>query len=287
MTPINSFEEVGSGRRWHSGLSRWVPVLIVVVGLLLLAFYTVTDYSRVAESHVLNGADWVGYAVCHRISERSFAIGGRQLPLCARCTGMYLGVMLIFLVLALSGRLRYCELPPLPVLLLLVGFIGLMGVDGVNSYLHFFPNAPHFYRPRNWLRLVTGMGTGLAMGLLVFPALAQTLWRRPQYRRVINGFRELGGLLLLTALLVLLVLSNQPVILYVLALASAAGVLVIVTALQTVLFLMLFRWDGRAIKWYSAAVPLFLGLLLAIAEIAAVGWLRFSLTGTMTGFPGL
>jgi len=34
-------------------------------------------------------------------------------------------------------------------------------------------------------------------------------------------------------------------------------------------------------------VPLLIGLLFAIIEISAVSLLRFNLTGTMTGFPGL
>ena len=104
-----------------------------------MGFYTVTNSNALANHHLLDGADWAGYAVCHRITARSFSINGRQLPLCARCTGMYLGAMLTFVVLALAGRLRWSGLPPLPILLLLVGFIGVMGVDGINSYLHFFP----------------------------------------------------------------------------------------------------------------------------------------------------
>lgn len=31
-----------------------------------------------------------GSVVCHQIPERSFFIGGHQLPVCARCTGLYL-----------------------------------------------------------------------------------------------------------------------------------------------------------------------------------------------------
>src|SRR5450759_1456011 len=42
---------------------------------------------------LLGKADAIGYAVCHRISERSFHIGSIQLPLCARCSGMYLGAV--------------------------------------------------------------------------------------------------------------------------------------------------------------------------------------------------
>ncbi len=70
-----------------------------------------------------------------------------------------------------------------------------MGIDGLNSYSHFFPNAPHLYQPQNWLRLLTGMGTGVAMGLILLPALAQSLWRSPQFLPIIGTIRELVELL--------------------------------------------------------------------------------------------
>jgi hypothetical protein len=200
---------------------------------------------------------------------------------------MYLGFMLTFLLFGLSGRLRWSELPPLPILLIFIGFIGLMGIDGLNSYSHFFPNAPHLYQPRHWLRLVTGVGTGLAMGSLISPALAQTVWRYHEQRPVIGSLAELSGLLLAAGAAILLVLSNQPALLYVLALASAAGVLLIVTAINTIFLLILLRRDGQAKRWPEAAAPVLVGLLLAVSQIGAISLLRFNLTGTMTGFPGL
>lgn len=33
----------------------------------------------------------VGSVICHQLPERSFFVDGRQLPVCARCTGLYLG----------------------------------------------------------------------------------------------------------------------------------------------------------------------------------------------------
>jgi uncharacterized membrane protein len=267
---------------------RRIFILLIGLGvLLLMAFYTITDAAHLAHSHVLNGADWAGYALCHRITERSFTIAGRQFPLCARCTGMYLGVFLVTGILWLNGRLRRGGLPTFPILLTLVGFVILMGIDGVNSYLHFFPNAPHLYEPRNWLRLLTGMGVGLMMGLIIVPALAQTLWRNVDYTPVITSLRELGGLIVVALVLILLLLSNQPALSYVLALASSAGLLFIVTALNVVFLLILFRRDGRADRWQETLVPLTSGLVLAVLELGLIGLVRFNLTGTMTGLPGL
>ncbi len=268
-------------------LRRWFPLLVVLLVLSLLGFYTVTDNTHLHNSLLLDGADWTGYAFCHRITERSFAINGRQFPLCARCSGMYLGAAVVIIAAMLGGRMRRANLPGTKLLLILLGFIALMGIDGVNSYLHFFPQAPHLYEPRNWLRLATGMGTGLAMGLILLPALAQTLWRRPDYRAIIDSGRELAAVIILAMVTGLLLLSNQATLLYVLALTSVAGLLFILTALNTIILLVLFRQDGRATTWPQTVLPMFLGLIAAILVIGIIGAFRFNLTGTMTGFPGL
>jgi len=255
--------------------------------LFVMVFYAVMDSHYLAHDHALEGADWFGYAVCHRITERSFTVNGRQLPLCARCTGMYLGAALTILVLWLAGRARYTALPSLPILLTLLGFMAIMGVDGLNSYSHFFPDTPHLYEPRNWLRLLTGMGTGLALGAIILPTLSQTLWRQQEFRPSVSRFRELGGLVLVGVTAVLLILSNQPIVLYVLAIMSTVGLLIIVTALNTVMVLILSRRESLAITWQQASLPLLIGVALAVIELSAISLLRFNLTGTMTGFPGL
>ena len=33
----------------------------------------------------------IGGVICHQLPERSFFLDGHQLPVCARCTGLYLG----------------------------------------------------------------------------------------------------------------------------------------------------------------------------------------------------
>jgi uncharacterized membrane protein len=266
---------------------RWIIFLVMAAVIVILAFYTVTNPHRLRDNRLLDAADYAGYAVCHRITVRSFAVDGRQVPLCARCTGMYLGTMLTFGILGLSGRWRRAGLPPWPVTAALLAFVGLMGIDGINSYAGFFPDAPRLYQPQNWLRLVTGMGTGLTMGSILFPALAQTLWSEQEGRAAVANWRDLEGLVAAAALATLLVLSNQPVVLYVMALISAAGVVLILTAINSMILLIILQRDARMSSWQGAAVPLLAGLLLAVLQIGVVTFFRYQLTGTMTGFPGL
>ncbi|HSK11511.1 MAG TPA: DUF2085 domain-containing protein [Vicinamibacterales bacterium] len=54
------------------------------------------------------GSYLVGAAVCHQRPERTFHLAGAQLPVCARCTGLYLSTAIGILVglgwLAAAGR---------------------------------------------------------------------------------------------------------------------------------------------------------------------------------------
>ncbi len=252
-----------------------------------MAFYSLSDPQRLAHDHLLGAADYAGYTVCHRLTAHSFLFAGRQMALCARCTGMYLGIALAYVVLLLAGRGRWSELPSLPILLAFGLLLALMGVDGLNSYSHFFPDAPHLYTPRNWLRLSTGMGVGLAMGSVAFPALAQTLWAQQTRRASLQNGRELAGLLALGLLLVLLLLSNQEPILYVLSLVSAAAVVAMLATLNTIMVLLFSKRDARAVHGKQIVAPLLLGLGLALLQVTLVSVVRYKLTGTMVGLPGM
>src|SRR5512140_1062458 len=77
---------------------------------------------------LLGKADAIGYAVCHRIDLRSFHLGDRQLPLCARCTGMYLGAMLGLFLQRLSGRRG--GNPPKAVWFVMALLVLAFGIDG-------------------------------------------------------------------------------------------------------------------------------------------------------------
>ncbi len=72
----------------------------------------------------------------------------------------------------------------LRVIVVLGAFIAIMGFDGVNSYLSFFPTAPHLYAPNNLFRVSTGLLNGLALSLIVYPVFNYTLWRRCRAPRV-------------------------------------------------------------------------------------------------------
>ncbi len=266
-------------------VSQPLPRLHRAHWLALIAFGLVfVSWLFYAPAGLLGKADAVGYAVCHRIDGRSFHIGNIQMPLCARCTGIYLGVALGVAAMVVAGRGRAGALPPLRVIITLILFIVAMGLDGVNSFLTLLPRLPHVYEPQNWLRLVTGTLDGVAMAVLIFPMFNQTLWRNWEDRPVIANMREVGVLVLLAAVVIALVLSDNAVILYPLALISVGGVVLLLTLTNSMLFMLITRTENKARAAWDALLPLTGGLVGSFALILLIDVARFVATGTWGGF---
>ncbi len=266
---------------------RFTAVGIALIALLIIGWYTISDPARLAASTSLTVSDHISATFCHRLTSHSFTIAGRQFPLCARCSGMYIGFMLVFLVLVLAGRERWAAFPRWPQMAALIGLVALMGIDGLNSLIASLPSGTPLYAPTNTLRLFTGLGTGLAMGSFLLPAVAQVLWRDALWRPILTSWRELFALIGVAGLIGLLLLGNFPPLSYVLALTSVVGVTLILAGINTIFVLVFTRRDGRAERWAQVALPLLLWLMLALSQIALGTTLRLTVLGTITGMPGL
>jgi uncharacterized membrane protein len=271
-----------TSRTWGKALRRALPftgkgLIFIAVGLLLVGWLLNTP------AGLLGKADALGYAVCHRIDVRSFHLGERELPLCARCTGMYLGAMLGLVVQALTGRHR-AGMPPMRVLLFLGALFLAFGVDGLNSYLHLFPGAPSLYQPSNLLRLLTGSGMGLVLALVLYPAFNQAVWQAVDPTPAVSGMRNFLLIFGSALLLDWLVWIENPLLLYLFALVSAAGVLVLLTMVYSLFWLIILRKENSYQRLSQMALPLVGGFGVALLQIALFDLARFALTGSWDGF---
>ena len=240
---------------------------------------------------LLGKLDAIGYAVCHRIDERSFHIGTIQLPLCARCSGMYLGAMAGLVFQTVTGR-RRGKMPPWSVIVPLIVFLAAFGIDGANSYLYLIkqvypgalPHLPNLYVPNNTLRLLTGSGMGLGIAAVLFPAFNQTVWADTQDRPALTG-KTLAALVGIQLLLDLLVLTDSPIVLFPLAVISALGVLVLLVMVYGMVWVMIMRQDNKFVKLTQLWLPAVAGLTIAMIQISGIDALRFWLTHTWGAFP--
>jgi uncharacterized membrane protein len=258
-------------------IQYWQVFVILAFGL------TITAWLLNTPSGLLGKADAIGYAVCHRIDLRSFHMGDRQVPLCARCSGMYLGAMMGLIYQGFIGR-RRTGIPNwkiiVPVSIFVLSFI----VDGLNSFLSFFPGAPGLYEPNNTFRLLTGTGMGLAIAVVLYPAFNATVWRMIDPRPALYNLSSFVILVMLVLSLNLLILLNNPLILYPLSIISAAGVVVLLTMVYTMILLMVFKAENRYNQFSQTVYALLGGLTVAIIQIGLLDFVRYLFTGTWEGF---
>jgi uncharacterized membrane protein len=254
--------------------------VLLLAGLLLIILFGL----MLSPPGLLGKADAIGYAVCHRIDLRSLHLGDRQLPLCARCTGTFLGAIIGALLLFAFGRGRSAVWPSRGILIVLALTAVPWGLDGLNSYVSLFPGFPHVYEPQNWLRLTTGTFLGMAMAAVFLPAVNQSLWKSPSPEPVIRSVRELVLYFIPAPLLIALALTENPIILYPLAVLSAAGILFLLTGVYTALLLMVLRREALAETWKDAWPVLAAGLALGLLQIYAIDAVRYQLTHTWGGF---
>ena len=150
---------------------------------------------------LLGKADAIGYAICHRIDERSFQIGDRQLPLCARCTGEFYaaGISLLFFAIVSPKK---SGMPGWRLGAPLLLFLAAFAIDGTNSFFYLFKQTaggaldhiPNLYVPNNTLRLLTGSGMGIALASILYPAFNQSAWRDATPDRALT-WKKLGILI--------------------------------------------------------------------------------------------
>jgi len=219
--------------------------------------------------------------VCGQLPEHSLFLAGVQTPLCARCTGTYLGALLGLCNYWLKGRSRASRLPP-PSVLVIQGLFFFFGViDGLNSYLQFFSGVASIYPPHNSLRLLAGLLNGLALSLLIVPMFNFIFWQRPDSQRVVRGLGELGGMLVQILVLGSLLLSGIDVLLYPLFLVDIASVLLVLTLVNSMIVVILLHRENQAKRWIEALLPLGLGFLLSIMEVGGLAWVRSLLAGML------
>jgi uncharacterized membrane protein len=111
----------------------------------------------------------IGDRLCHQMEDRSFILGGNEMAFCARCTGVWIGmliglVLMAFVEIPLDNRLAWA---------VVVGLVP-MAVDGGGQFLGWWESV-------NPIRFVTGLSAGLvggiAIGIIVLE-IGGLVWRK-------------------------------------------------------------------------------------------------------------
>jgi len=248
---------------------RWSAALLGLVTGLLLGVVVMPGISL----------ERTLYLALHGICAQSHNLisGGIQLPLCARDSGMYLSELATLGVVAARGRWRAGRLPPLPISLVILGLFLLMAADGINSTLDELGMATA-YAPRTDLRLLTGMGAGIGLALVVLVVLNTALRRDVDDTvRSLGSWRELGMVLAVNGLIEAALVADTPLLSIPLALLVTVGVVGNLTVVLLLFPSLALGLRGRVTRMSQLAHPAVIGLVLALTFVIALARYRIGM----------
>ena len=142
-------------KAWAAGLA-----FVILWVLLILT-------PPVAKANGLSGLStplyhFFGY-LCHQIPERSFFLAGEQFGVCSRCFGVYLGLVIGFLIYPLWRSVS--DLEPLPKFWLFLSLVPIT-IDWSLTILHIWDNT-------HLSRFLTGLILGIACATYIVPAIVE------------------------------------------------------------------------------------------------------------------
>lgn len=202
----------------------------------------------------------IGGSVCHRIGERSILLGGRLLPMCARCTGIYSTFFISSVLLFLFKRWNGNKVPEIAaVIFAAISFLPFM-IDGTGSYLG-------FWETNNLIRIITGVFAGYSLPIF-FILLINFKVNEPNDKPLINNIYELYFMLSICVLFAMMV-YNGNMFYFVASITSSMAVIFLYTNAIAVLLRLVFN-KINIFKIYIAAFVICIAMLYLISYITSM-----------------
>lgn len=254
----------------------WPEILLSLVFVgLLTAWLTLTPAGFM-------GKLWaIASSVCEQNPLHTLSFNGKLLPLCARCTGTFLGAFVSLTFLITRGRAA--RAPTLWKCIFLGAFALAFAVDGTNSFLATI--APRFslYVPNNSLRFLTGMGMGMVIGVILWPVWNETIWNGKNERKVLEGWKALPGLLLCETAAAGMVLIKVEWFYSPVGVLSVIMVPVLITMIYTLLWIVGSKKENQVNCKRELIRYVELGAICALVQISLFDLVRFLLLGSWQG----
>jgi len=142
-----------------------VALPVAWVMALFAAVFLASRPSLAVPVYALSAAVYqVGSLVCHQLPNRSFYFAGAQLPVCARCTGLYVGAAVAALAAARMGPALRRRVWDRAKQLLLIG--------ATPTALTLMYEWTSGNMPAHWIRAAAGFPLGAIVMLIVLSATA-------------------------------------------------------------------------------------------------------------------
>ena len=206
----------------------------------------------------------LGASVCHQIPERSFKMGGLILPICSRCSGIYIGFFICAIFMFLIFRKRESDLPPLYILIILIIFILSTVADGLLSYFSVIET-------NNIARSITGFLSGSATMAIIYPIFNYQYYRNSYNIRIFASPLIFIFFIAANSLVIFITLLQIGFLNYFYYYLSAASVIFTFYFVNLLIILLFPVFSRKAPRLFSKylVLPTILALVLSSVELLA------------------
>jgi len=145
-------------------MNQFVRVYLLLLGGIFCwcGFIIAAPYLAHRDHELSSGMLYLLFSqICHQHASRSLFIWGKQLAVCSRCTGIYLGFLFGAMVYPIMRYFK-AELPPRPLLFVLAAVP--MTFDMSLTLIRFWENT-------SWSRFSSGFLFGNVISLFIIPGI--------------------------------------------------------------------------------------------------------------------
>ncbi len=206
--------------------------------------------------------DVMGFSVCHQLSSRSLSIGNVVLPICSRCSGIYIGFTITAIILFVMFRKKENDLPPLYIVIILTLFFLSTIVDGIASNFG-------IYNTNNDLRFITGFLCGSATMTIIYPVFIFQYYKESRKEKIFKRPIKFIIYILILTLFIIVTLFRFSFLGYFYYYLSALSVLFTFYFINLVIILLIPLFSQKASKLASKylILPSAVSVILLLLEL--------------------
>jgi hypothetical protein len=145
-----------------------------------------------------------------------------------------------------------------------------MAIDGFTSYLG-------IRESNNYIRLITGLVTGISLPIFIFPILNFQVWETSTDERILRGAWKKTGYYLLPAVLFLILNLNVSFFRFFLPALVAFSVYFSFVTISLLVVTLLPWWNMKARGVKQMIVPVLVSMALAVGELYAAAYMKILL----------
>jgi uncharacterized membrane protein len=206
--------------------------------------------------------NFLGYAACHQMPERTICFDGRPLFVCCRCSGIYIGYFISYLFIYFTGRDKARNFPRKNLVLSGLFISSLMLIDVGTVILGLRHGA-------NDIRIITGLLAGMSLPFVVFPEINRLFSDSGgEEKRVIDGIIPFLVIIIFNLCIFFVIKTGRGFLFWPFFLVVASGFILLYVNFNTIFLLFFLRIIGRKSRAFYKIV--IISSILSFFEILPV-----------------